>query len=124
VISGALCGEKGWVVEISGDKFESVQIAEWFKHQEIRGSITAVGRGSIHGGVLHNILMVGIRLNFCNQPLINLYQGHHVHINWVKVIDPPLTFTKQQSTSSSTSADPLIAHPTHPFASYPSEHMP
>ena len=32
VISRALCGEKGWVVEISGDKFESVWIAEWFKH--------------------------------------------------------------------------------------------
>jgi transcription elongation factor len=28
VISGAFCGEKGWVVEISGDKFESVWIAE------------------------------------------------------------------------------------------------
>jgi hypothetical protein len=73
VISGAFCGEKGWVVEISGDKFVSVQIAEWFKCQEIRGGITAVGRGGIHGGVLHNILTVGIQPNFCNQPLINLY---------------------------------------------------
>ncbi|KAF8232253.1 hypothetical protein L208DRAFT_1273050 [Tricholoma matsutake] len=88
VISGALCGEKGWVVEISGDEFEST------------------------------------RPNFCNQPLINLYQGHHIHINWVKVIDLPLTFTKQQSTSSSTLADSLIAHPTYPFASDPSEGMP
>jgi hypothetical protein len=124
VISGALCGEKGWVVEISGNEFESVQIAEWFECQEIRGGITAVGRGGIHGRVLHNILMVGIQLNFCNQPLINLYQGHHVHINWVKVIDPPLTFMKQQSMSSSTSADPLIAHPTCPFTSDPSERTP
>jgi hypothetical protein len=122
VISGALCGEKGWVVEISRDEFESVQIAEWFKHQEIRGSITAVGRGSIHSGVLHNILMVGICPNFCNQPLINLYQERHVHINWVKVINPPLTFMKQQSTSGSTSADPLITHPTCLFTSDPSEH--
>jgi hypothetical protein len=114
VISGALCGEKGWVVEISGDKFESVQIAEQFECQEIRGGITAV----------HNILMVGIQPNFCNQPLINLYQGHHIHLNWVKVIDLPLTFMKQQSMSSSTSADPLIAHPTHPFTLDPSECAP
>jgi hypothetical protein len=64
VISGALCGEQGWVVEISGDEFGSVQITEWFECQEIRGGITAVGRGGIHGGVLHNILMVGIWPNF------------------------------------------------------------
>jgi hypothetical protein len=73
VISGAFCGEKGWVVEISGDKFESVRISEWFKRQEIRGGVTAVGRGGVHGGVLHNVLTVGIQPNFCNQPLINLY---------------------------------------------------
>ncbi|KAF8220644.1 hypothetical protein L208DRAFT_1332634 [Tricholoma matsutake] len=96
VTSGALCGEKGWVVEIISDEFD----------------------------MLHNILMVGIWPNFCNQPLINLYQGHHVHINWVKVINPPLTFTKQQSMSSSTLADLLIAHPTHPFALDPSECAP
>jgi hypothetical protein len=53
--------------------------------------------------------MVGIELNFHNQPLISLYQEHHVHINWVKVIDLPFTFMKQQSTSSSTLADPLMA---------------
>jgi len=35
VISGALCGEKGWVVEINGDEFESVRIAEWNERQEI-----------------------------------------------------------------------------------------
>jgi hypothetical protein len=72
VISGALCGEKGWVVEINGDEFESVRIAEWFERQDIRGGVTAVGRGGVHGGVLHNILTVGIWPNFCNQPLINL----------------------------------------------------
>jgi len=74
VISGALCGEKGWVVEINGDEFESVQIAEWNEQQEIRGGviavgrggIIAVGRGGILGGVLHNILTVGIWPNFCN----------------------------------------------------------
>jgi hypothetical protein len=103
VISGTLCGEKGWVIEISG--YESVQIAEWLEQQEIRGGITAVGRDSTHGGVLHNVLMVGIWLNFCNQPLISFYQEHQVHINWVKVIDPPLSFTMQQSTSSSMPAD-------------------
>jgi hypothetical protein len=50
--------------KINGDEFESVWITEWFKHQDIRGSITAVGRGGIHGGVLHNVLMVGIWPNF------------------------------------------------------------
>ena len=118
VISGALCGEKGWVVEISDD--ESVRIAEWLERQDIRGGVTAVGRGGVHGSVRHNILTVGIWPNFRNQPLISLYQEHHVHINWVKVTDPPLTFTKQQSTSSSKPADPLITHPTRPFASDPS----
>jgi hypothetical protein len=101
VISGALCGEKGWVVEISGD--ESVWIAQWLERQEIRGGVTAIGRGSVHGRVRHNILTVGIRPNFCNQPLISLYQEHEVHINWVKVVDLPVSFTKQ--------------HSTHPFAS-------
>jgi ribosomal protein L24 len=121
VISGALCGEKGWVVEISGD--ESVRISQWLERQEIRGGVTAIGRGGVHGGVRHNILTVGIRPNFHNQPLISLYQEHEVHINWVKVIDPPLTFTKQQSTQStsgSTPVDPLITHPTRPLASNPS----
>jgi hypothetical protein len=103
VISGALCGEKGWVIEISG--YESVRIAEWLERQEIRGGVTAVGRDGTHGGVLHNVLTVGIWPNFCNQPLISLYQEHQVHINWVKVIDPPLSFTTQQSTSSSMPAD-------------------
>jgi hypothetical protein len=45
VISGALCGEKGWVVEISGD--ETVWIAEWLERQDIRGGVTAVGRGGV-----------------------------------------------------------------------------
>ena len=121
VISGALCGEKGWVVEISGD--ESVWITQWLEQQEIRGGVTAIGRGGVHGGVCHNILTVGIWPNFHNQPLISLYQEHKVHINWVKVINPPLTFTKQQSmqsTSSSTPVDLLVTHPTHPPASNPS----
>jgi hypothetical protein len=115
VISGALCGEKGWVVEISGD--ESVRIAEWLERQDIRGGVTAVGRGGVHGGVRHNILTVGIWLNFCNQLLTSLHQEHQVHINWVKVVDPPVTFMKQQSASSSTPADALITHSTHPYAS-------
>jgi hypothetical protein len=120
VISGALCGEQGWVVEISDDT--QVRIAEWLERQDIiRGGVTAVGRGGVHGGVHHNILTVGIQPVFCNQPLISLYQEHQVHINWVKVVDPPLTFTKQQPTSSGTPADPLITHPTHPFTSYPSD---
>ena len=115
VISGALCGEKGWVVEISG---KQVLIAEWLEQQEIRGGVTAVGSSSVHGGVRHNILMVGIWPNFCNQLLIRLYQERQVHINWLKVINLPLTFTKQQSMSSSTSADPLkVTHPTRTFTS-------
>ena len=119
VISGALCGEKGWVVEISGDGM--VRITEWLEWQDIRGSVTAVGRGGAHGSVHHNILMVSIWPNFCNQPLISLYQEHQVHINWVKVVNLPFTFMKQQSTSSNMPADPFkITHPTHPFTSDPS----
>jgi ribosomal protein L24 len=88
VISGALCGEAGWVIET---KDKRVQITESLELQDTRGS-----------SVCHNI---SIQLNFCNQPLISLYQ--EVHINWVTVIDLLLSFTKQQSTSSSTPADPL-----------------
>ena len=46
--------------------------------------------------------MVGIWLSLCNQLLISLHQEHQIHINWVKVIDLPLSFMMQQSMSSST----------------------
>ena len=68
VISRTLCGEKGWVVEINGDAI--VWITEWLERQDIRGSIMAVGRGGVHGGVHHNILTVGKLLQpTANQPL-------------------------------------------------------
>jgi ribosomal protein L24 len=103
VISGPLCGEKGWVVEISGN--ESIRIVERLERQEIRGGPAAVGRDGVPGGVLHNVLTVGICPSFCNQPLISLYQVHELHINWVKVIDSSVSFATQQSTSSSMPAD-------------------
>jgi hypothetical protein len=58
VTSRALCGEKGWVIEISGDNI--LQITERLGQQDISGGIAAAGRGSIH----HNILVVGIQPNF------------------------------------------------------------
>jgi hypothetical protein len=58
VTSEALCGEKGWVIEISGDNI--LQITEWLGQQDISGGVVAAGRGGIH----HNILVVGIQLNF------------------------------------------------------------
>ena len=100
VISGGLCGEKGWVIENNGDG--SIRIVEWLERQEIGGGPTVLGWGGVQGGVHHNVLTVGIRPSLCNQLLISLYQEHQVHINWVKVIDPPFSFTMQQSMSSST----------------------
>ena len=114
VISGALCGEKGWVVEISGDGI--VRIADQLERQDIRDGV--------YGGVRHNISTVGTWLNFRNQPLISLDQEHQVHINWVKVIDPPLLFMRQQSTSSSMPADPFKITPCIDPTRLSIEHVP
>jgi len=103
VISGPLHGEKRWVVEIGGNK--CIQIVEQLEWQEIGGGPTVLGWGGVQGGVCHNVLMVGIWLSLCNQPLISLHQYHEVHINWVKVIDLLFSFMVQQSTSSSMPAE-------------------
>jgi hypothetical protein len=58
VTSGALCREKGWVIEISGNNI--LRITKQLGQQDISGGVAAAGRGSIH----HNVLVVGVQLNF------------------------------------------------------------
>ena len=64
VTSGALCREKGWVIGVSVD--DIVQIAEILEREEIAGGVTTIGRGGIVGGVLHNVIKVGIQPNSAN----------------------------------------------------------
>jgi len=61
VTSGALWGQKGWVTGLTN---QLVYITGWSEQEDLMGGVMSIGRGSVHAGVLDNVLKVNIQPNF------------------------------------------------------------
>jgi len=61
VTSRALWGQKGWVTGLTN---QLVYITGWSEQEDLMDGVMSIGRGSVHAGVLDNVLKVNIQPNF------------------------------------------------------------